>query len=396
LLVEYAFVHPGIPAATMLITALVVSVPAFAWWGATYVTPPYVRASSPPFMAVATPPKISTAGPVLRGRYRDAAVSDDAMRWYLSSISSNRLLNTQEEVQLAAAVKELLRWLDVRRALISKTGRVPSRKEWAAAVGGFGTSERALLRFDTKLRILELAKDRMITANLRLVVSIAKKYVNKGVNIQDLIQEGSVGLMTAVDKFDPEHNCRFSTYATYWIKQAVTRAIADYSRAIRLPVHMNDCVNSIRRARVTFYVSHGRQPSDEELARELDISESKLRLALSSARDLVSLEAPCFVTKTSSDDKMWVDMIPDQAAKPEHHLEASLLQEQLHASLLSALQPLEREILCLRYGIEGRDHRTFEEIGLIFSLPKERVRQIEARALRKLRRPQQHRNLKAF
>lgn len=242
----------------------------------------------------------------------------------------------------------------------------------------------------------ELAKDRMITSNLRLVVSIAKKYVNRGVNIQDLIQEGSFGLITAVDKFDPLHKCRFSTYAHYWIKQSVTRALADFSRTIRLPVHMNDCVNSIRKTRTTFFCNEGRQPSDAELAASLRISQTKLRLALTSSRELISLEAPCFINKRATDDKAWLDLIPDEAPKPEHFLETALLQEQIHQSLLSALHPLEREVLCLRYGLEGRDRRSFEEIGHVFELPKERMRQIEARALRKLKRPQQHRNLIAF
>ena len=196
--------------------------------------------------------------------------------------------------------------------------RPPDRAEWASAVGGFGEGERELERFDEQLRIMvrrlhfakvcrealvrrsfeqilhssspnfllcpdlttalpawlqELAKDRMITSNLRLVVSIAKKYANRGVNIQDLIQEGSFGLITAVDKFDPQHKCRFSTYAHYWIKQSVTRALADFSRTIRLPVHMNDCVNSIRKTRTNFFLNEGRQPSDEELAASLRISQ---------------------------------------------------------------------------------------------------------------------------
>jgi len=332
---------------------------------------------------------------VLRTAKRDTAVSDETMRWYLSSISTRRLLDTEEEVRLAAAVKQLLRWLSVQHQLYNQLGRSPTNAEWAAAVGGFSDTMEGLEQFHSQLHMLEMAKDRMITSNLRLVVSIAKKYANRGVNIQDLIQEGSFGLMTAVDKFDPEHNCRFSTYAHYWIKQAVTRAIADYSRTIRLPVHMNDCVNSIRRSRTAFYLKYGRHPSEEELAAQLQISESKLRLALTSARELVSLEAPCF-TKSEKDDKAWLDMIPDEAPKPEHTLEASLLQEQIHRSLLAALLPLEREVLCIRYGLEGRDRRSFEEIGLIFNLPKERVRQIEARALRKLRMQQNHRNLRAF
>jgi len=245
--------------------------------------------------------------------------------------------------------------------------------------------------------MLEMAKDRMITSNLRLVVSIAKKYANRGVNIQDLIQEGSVGLMTAVDRFDPQRKCRFSTYAHYWIKQSVTRAISDNSRTIRLPVHMNDCVAAIQRARNSFYLEHGYNPSEQELSTMLGISEAKLRLAINSARELISLESPAFVrTAASKDQKLWLEMIPDDVARPEVKLETALLQEQIHRSLLAALLPLEREILSLRYGIEGRDRRSIEEIGLIFEIPKERVRQIESRALRKLRHQQNHRNLKPF
>ena len=315
---------------------------------------------------------------------RDSAVNDDAMRWYLSSIGKRRLLDNTEEVQLATAVKELLRWKATRRDLMEELQRRPTRKEWAAALGfGVDTAE-GMNRFESQLKLMQHAKDRMINANLRLVVSIAKKYVNRGVNIQDLIQEGSFGLITAVEKFDPEHGCRFSTYAHYWIKQAVTRAVADFSRPIRLPVHMSDCVNSIKRARGVFYVTHGRSPTDLELASALGISENKLRLALSSSRELVSLEAPYYQNK-QSEEKAWVDYIQDTAPKPEHHLEDNLLREQIHTTLLNVLGPQEREIVCLRYGLEGRERRSLEEMGRIFECPKERVRQIEARALRKLR-----------
>lgn len=272
---------------------------------------------------------------------------------------------------------------------------MPTRREWAVALG-FSGADESLLRFESQLRLFQHAKDRMITANLRLVVSIAKKYVNRGVNIQDLIQEGSFGLITAFEKFDPEHDCRFSTYAHYWIKQAVTRAVADFSRPIRLPVHMSDCVNSIKRARGIFYMSNGRSPTEVELASALGISEAKLRLALASSRELVSLEAPYYQNKQPSEEKAWVDYIPDHAPKPEHRLEDVLLREQIHTTLLNVLGPQEREIVCLRYGLEGRERRSLEEMGRIFECPKERVRQIEARALRKLRRPQQHRNLVPF
>ena len=322
---------------------------------------------------------------------RDAAVDDGTMRWYLSSIGTRRLLDREEEIRLAMAIKELLGWQRARDELQMELGRIPSTKEWAMELG-FSGADESLLTFEKQLRLFEQCRERMTTANLRLVVSIAKKYVNRGVNIQDLIQEGSFGLITAVEKFDPEHGCRFSTYAHYWIKQAVTRAVADFSRPIRLPVHMSDCVNSIKRARGVFYVTHGRSPTDLELASALGISENKLRLALSSSRELVSLEAPYYQNK-QSEEKAWVDYIQDTAPKPEHHLEDNLLREQIHTTLLNVLGPQEREIVCLRYGLEGRERRSLEEMGRIFECPKERVRQIEARALRKLRRPQQDRNL---
>jgi len=341
------------------------------------------------------PPSPSTAASAMYQRKRDAAVNDETMRWYLSSIGTRRLLDNSEEIRLAMAVKELLRWKRARAALDEQLGRDPTRKEWAMELGFSGTDE-SLLRFESQLRLFQQAKNRMITANLRLVVSIAKKYVNRGVNIQDLIQEGSFGLITAVDKFDPGKDCRFSTYAHYWIKQAVTRALADFSRPIRLPVHMSDCVNSIKRQRSQFFLQNGRAPTDVELSSALGISEAKLRLAVSSSRELVSLEAPFYVNKRASEDKMWIDCIQDTAPKPEHHLEASLLREQLHITLLNVLGPQEREIICLRYGLEGRERRTLDEMGRIFTCPKERIRQVEARALRKLRRPHQHRNLKPF
>ena len=343
----------------------------------------------------ATPPatKRQAPGAAYHGREkRDAAVNDETMRWYLSSIGNRRLLDSKEEIRLAMAIKELLRWNKAKKELEGELARLPSRREWAMELGFSGTDE-SLLTFESQLRLFQHAKERMITANLRLVVSIAKKYVNRGVNIQDLIQEGSFGLITAVEKFDPEHDCRFSTYAHYWIKQAVTRAVADFSRPIRLPVHMSDCVNSIKRARGIFYMAHGRSPTELELSGALGISETKLRLALSSSRELVSLEAPYYQNKRPSEEKAWVDYIQDTKPKPENRLDDNLLRDQLHTTLLNVLGPQEREIVCLRYGLEGRERRSLEEMGRIFECPKERVRQIEARALRKLRRPQQHRNL---
>merc|ERR1711892_1609010 len=294
----------------------------------------------------ATPPatKRQAPGAAYHGREkRDAAVNDETMRWYLSSIGNRRLLEKGEEISLAMATKELLRWNKVQRELEGELARLPSRREWAMELG-FSGSDESLLTFETQLRLFKQCRERMTTANLRLVVSIAKKYVNRGVNIQDLIQEGSFGLITAVEKFNPEHDCRFSTSAHYWIKQAVTRAVADFSRPTRLPVHMSDCVNSIKRARGIFYMAHGRSPTELELSSALGISETKLRLALSSSRELVSLEAPYYQNKRPHEEKAWVDFIKDTKNTPDNLLEDTQLRDHLHTTLLNVLGPQEREI----------------------------------------------------
>jgi len=372
---------------------------------AAYLHGPLVRPQAPASLSVqmqvtASPPAMKRPGSSTvsgyRGREkRDAAVNDETMRWYLSSIGTRRLLDRKEEIRLAMAIKELLGWQKARKELEMELGRMPTRHEWAMVLGFSGTDE-SLLTFENQLRLFKQCRERMTTANLRLVVSIAKKYVNRGVNIQDLIQEGSFGLITAVEKFNPEHDCRFSTYAHYWIKQAVTRAVADFSRPIRLPVHMSDCVNSIKRARGIFYMAHGRSPTELELSSALGISEAKLQLALSSSRELVSLEAPYYQNKRPSEEKAWVDYIKDTKNTPDNLLEDTQLRDHLHTTLLNVLGPQEREIVCLRYGLEGRERRSLEEMGRIFECPKERVRQIEARALRRLRKPQQQRDLMPF
>ena len=368
---------------------LLLSLTAVAYLSPTWRVP---LAPASPFVQMQMP---QTAPPAVKLQKRDAAVDDGTMRWYLSSIGTRRLLDREEEIRLAMAIKELLGWQRARDELQMELGRIPSTKEWAMELG-FSGADESLLTFESNLRLFQNAKDRMITANLRLVVSIAKKYVNRGVNIQDLIQEGSFGLITAVEKFDPERDCRFSTYAHYWIKQAVTRAVADFSRPIRLPVHMSDCVNSIKRARGIFYLSHGRSPTELELASALGISENKLRLALSSSRELVSLEAPYYQSRLSHEEKAWVDFIQDTKNTPDNSLEDNHLRDHLHTTLLNVLGPQEREIVCLRYGLEGRERRSLEEMGRIFECPKERVRQIEARVLRRLRKPPQQRDLMPF
>jgi len=315
---------------------------------------------------------------------RDYVVNDETMRWYLSSIGSKRLLEKDEEIQLALAVKHLIEWNNAREELKINLGREPTKKEWAMSLGFDGTN-KSLNKFEKRLKLFEQCKERMITSNLRLVVSIAKKYTNRGVNIQDLIQEGSMGLIKAVEKFDIERNCRFSTYAHHWIKQAITRGVASYSRPIRIPIYMTDCANSIKRARKIFYLANGYSPTDSELAGILGISESKFRRAFDSNRLLLSLDAPYYQNILTNEEKIWIDIIQDKKSVPEDSFQDSQLNEELYKIITNVLNTQEREILFLKYGLMGRDTLTMDQISKIYQCPKDAIQKIYLRSLRRLR-----------
>ncbi|MEO8105430.1 MAG: RNA polymerase sigma factor RpoD [Candidatus Saccharibacteria bacterium] len=274
--------------------------------------------------------------------YLDDDVADDSVRLYLREIGKIPLLSSEEELALAQRV-------------------VSGEKE---------------------------AKDKMAEANMRLVVSIAKRYVGRGLDLLDLIQEGNTGLLRAVEKFDPDKGFKFSTYATWWIRQAITRAIADQARTIRIPVHMVETINKLLRTQRRLTQELNREPTNEEIAKTMEIEVDKVEHIMKIKQDISSLDASI---RDDEDESVLADFIEDEdAVTPEESATGQLLKEQVK-EMLSALTEREQKILKLRFGLEDGKSHTLEEVGQEFSVTRERIRQIEAKALAKLRK---HRDAK--
>ena len=302
---------------------------------------------------------------------------DDPVRMYLKEIGRVPLLSADEEVVLATAMS---------------AGRAAQKRIDEAAENGETIPDDELAQLKKDIKEGSKAKQKLAEANLRLVVSIAKRYVGRGMLFLDLIQEGNLGLIKAVEKFDYTKGYKFSTYATWWIRQAITRAIADQARTIRIPVHMVETINKVIRVSRQLLQELGHDPSPEEIAEEMNMPVDKVREILKIAQEPVSLETPI----GEEEDSHLGDFIPDEgASEPSEAASYTLLKEQL-VSVLSTLTPREEKVLKLRFGLEDGRTRTLEEVGKEFNVTRERIRQIEAKALRKLRHPSRSKKLKDF
>ncbi len=315
-------------------------------------------------------------------------LSDDTVGAFFKEMARYPLLKAEEEIELAQNVQFLVQAEGKRLSLEAELQRPPSKAEWGETLGF--TNER---QFENHLYRGRIAKRKMIRSNLRLVVSIAKRYLNRGVPFLDLIQEGAIGLNRAAEKFDPNKGYKFSTYAYWWIRQAITRTIANDARTIRLPIHIVEKLNKLKKAQRILKQQLQRNPNEKELAEELDVTPSQLRQLLQLRRQSLSLNHRV----GKGEDTELVDLLEDQdLLLPEEQMNESMLRQEIYEVLEDVLTEREKDVISLRYGLSSSQPHTLEEVGGIFNLSRERVRQIQSKAMRKLRRPQVARRLKGW
>lgn len=303
--------------------------------------------------------------------------SDDAVGAFFKEMARYPLLKPSEEVELARCVQSLVEFEALKDRLQNESGQPPTRTELARLMN---FTERQL---DIYLHRGRVAKRKMIRSNLRLVVSIAKRYLNRGVPFLDLIQEGALGLNRAAEKFDPEKGFKFSTYAYWWIRQGITRAIANNSRTIRLPIHIVEKLNKLKKAYRHLKRDLGRNPTEPELAAAVDISQTQLQMLQQARQQALSLNHRI----GKEEDTELIDLLEDEATQtPDKQMNETMLRQEIFQVLNTILTEREKDIIVLRYGLSGGQPRTLEEVSHSFALSRERVRQIQTKALRKLRR----------
>ncbi|MEK7433197.1 MAG: RNA polymerase sigma factor RpoD [Cyanobacteriota bacterium] len=313
-------------------------------------------------------------------------ISDDSVKVYLKEIGTIPLLSSKEEVEFARMVAKGKEIENVKSRLESRLGRLSTLEEFADELSLSVEDLREVMKKSS------IGMKKLTRANLRLVVSIAKKYVGRGMLFLDLIQEGNLGLIRAVEKFDYTKGYKFSTYATWWIRQSITRSIADQARTIRIPVHMVETINKFKKITRRLSQDLGRKPSEEEISKEMEITVDKFREIVKIAQEPISLETPV----GKEDDSKLGDFIEDKNSDtPVFSVTNELLKLDI-TKVLMTLSQREQEVLQLRFGLDDGRQKTLEEVGQAFGVTRERIRQIEAKALRKLRHPNRNKSLREY
>eukprot|EP00804_Cyclotella_cryptica_P008654 CCRYP_020107-RA/>CCRYP_020107-RA protein AED:0.07 eAED:0.07 QI:107/0.75/0.8/1/0.25/0.2/5/5026/535 len=332
----------------------------------------------------------------------------DSMKYYMKTMGNHDLLQKNEEIILAREIQILIKWEEIRRTWnLSCSGEPPTYQEWASAI----EPGMSVTQIKKQIRRSLRAKAALTESNLRLVISIAKRYQGRGLNMQDLCQEGTLGLTRACEKFDPERGFRFSTYATWWIKQGIMRAIADQARTIRLPVHIHDQLSIVRKAERDLQNELGREPTKEELAHKVGIKPDKIEFLKRASVGSISMEQELGNGKTkgsgagtggskggaSGSERSFTiqDTLGDPDQKPVDIAQYRMLQDDV-GRLICTLNAREQAVIRMRFGLDDGKAKTLEEIGKKFSVTRERIRQIEARALHKLRQPYRNHTVKCY